>query len=79
MVAIPPPAIPFAQGEDVLMMRAVVHRTKKEVEDYFLHYKDQRRLVASLGTEQSKPENKPALEVLEMKELRLDVATCSRS
>jgi len=73
MVAIPPPLVPFAPGEDASRLRLVVDRTTKEVEDFNSHYEDQRKLDATLGTEHSKPENKPALDVLEIRERRLDV------
>jgi hypothetical protein len=37
-VAIPPSIVPSAQGEDAFMLRAVVHRTTKEVHDYCSQY-----------------------------------------
>jgi hypothetical protein len=60
MDAIPPPVVLFAQGEYTLMLRAVIHRTTKNVQDYYSHYEDQRKLIEAYGTEQSKPENTPA-------------------
>ena len=35
-------AVPFAQGQDVIRLRAAVDRSSQEIKDYTVEYEDQR-------------------------------------
>ena len=65
-------AVPSAQDEDTSLLRAVLGRTSQEVKDYTVKYEDQVKLVQLLGLTVNEPENKPVLDILAMRELRLD-------
>ncbi len=66
-------AVPIAQGQDVARLRVVVDRSTKEVKDYAAQYEDQRVIVEALGTAaQADPANKPKLDILVLRERRLD-------
>ncbi len=74
MVAIPPPAAPFAQDEDGSRVRAVVDRTTQEVKVHTSQYEDRCKLVEALGTAMNAPENKSVLDILASSKRRLDAA-----
>jgi hypothetical protein len=68
-------AAPFAQGQDVSRLRAVVDRSTKEVKEYAEQYEDQRVIVEALDiVAQADPANKQKLDILELRERRLEVA-----
>ncbi len=67
-------AVLFAQDEDISLLRAVLGRTSQEVKDYTVQYEDQVNIVQQLGISVNEPENKPALDILAMRERRLDAA-----
>ena len=67
-------AVPAAEEEDGLLLRAVVMRTAQEVKDYTTQYEDQRKLVDAIDTAMKAPENKSVLDILAVRERRLDVA-----
>jgi hypothetical protein len=52
----------------------VVDRTAKELKDYTSQYEDQCKLVEALGTAMNAPENKSVLDILTLRECRLDAA-----
>ena len=60
--------------DDGSRLRAVVDRTAKEVKDYTSQFEDQYKLVEALGTAVNLPENKGVLDILAVKERRLDAA-----
>ncbi len=72
MSSINPSNANFGQSEDALRLRAVVVRFATEIKDYTLQYEEQRNIVEALGTAKSSPENKSALDILELRERRLD-------
>ena len=74
MVASTSTVVPSAQDEDISLLRAVLGRTSQEVKDYTVQYEDQVKLVEALGTAVNAPENRATLDVLAMKERRLDAA-----
>jgi hypothetical protein len=66
-------AVPFAQGQDVARLRAVVDKSTKEVKDYAAEYEDQRVIVDALVTvAHADPANKPKLDILVLRERRLE-------
>ena len=65
-------SVPSSQDEDISLLRAVLGRTSQEFKDYTLHYEDQVKLVEALGTAVNAPEKRATLDVLAMKERRLD-------
>ena len=67
-------AVPSAQDENGSLLRAVLGRATQEVKDYTVHYEDHVKLVNALGTAMNAPENKAVLDVLAMRERRLDAA-----
>ncbi len=68
-------AVPFVQGQDVVRLRAVVVRSTKEVKDYAAEYEDLRAIVEALSTEeQADPVNKSKLDILGVRERRLEAA-----
>ena len=67
-------AISSAQDEDGARLRAVVDRTAKEVKNYTSQYEDQEKLVEALGAALNAPENKTVLDILALRERRLDTA-----
>jgi hypothetical protein len=67
-------AVPSTQDEDISLLRAVLGRTSQEVKDYTVQYEDKVNLVQQLGLTVNKPENKPGLDILAMRERRLDAA-----
>ena len=67
-------AVPSAVLEDVSRLRAVVDHSTKEVKDYTTQYEDQYKLVEVLGTDRSKSENKSVLDILTLREGRLDAS-----
>ena len=72
-------AVKFEQEEDSLLPRAVLIRITQEVKDYTTQYEDQSKLVNALGTTMNAPENKSVLDILAMRERRLDVALVRES
>jgi len=74
MFYVNPPAVQFAQGQDVERLRVVVDRIVMEVKNYIMQYEEHREFVEALGTVQIAPENKSALGILELRECRLDTA-----
>jgi hypothetical protein len=60
-------------------LRAVVDRTAVEVKDYTSQFEDQYKLVQALGTDVNLPENKSVLDILALKERRLDAALARES
>ena len=74
MVASTSTAVPSTQDEDISLLRAVIGRTSHEVKDYTVHHEDQINLVHQLGLTANEPENKPVLDVLAMRERRLDAS-----
>jgi hypothetical protein len=52
----------------------VVGRTTQEVKDYTSQYEDKQKIVEALGTAMNLPENKSALDILVLRESRLDAA-----
>jgi hypothetical protein len=70
-----PSAVPFAQGQDVARLRAAVDRSSQYIKDYTKEYEDQRAIVEALSNaEQAEPGNKFMLDILFVREGRLDVA-----
>jgi hypothetical protein len=66
-------AVPFAQGQDVAKLRAVVDMSTKEVKDYAVAYEDQHVIVEALDTvAHADPANKPKLDILVLRERRLE-------
>ena len=74
MVASTSTAVPSTQNEDGSLQRAVLGRTTHEVKDYNAQLEDQCKITESLGTAFNAPENKSVLDILEMRERRLDAA-----
>ena len=66
--------VPSAQDEDISLLRAVLGRTSQEVKDYTVQYEDKVNLVHQIGLTVNEPENKVVLDVLAMRERRLDAA-----
>jgi hypothetical protein len=67
-------AVLNTQDEDISLLRAVLGRTSQEVKDYTAQYEDQVNIVQQLGTAVNLPENKPAMDILAMRERRLEAA-----
>ena len=67
-------AVPSAQIDDGSRLRAVVDRTAQEVKDYTSQFEDQYKLVEAIVTAMNLPENKSVLDILAIKERRLDAA-----
>ncbi len=64
-------AVPFAQGQDVVRLRAAVDRASQDIKDYNKLYEDQRAIVEALSTaEQAEPGNKALFDILLMREKR---------
>jgi hypothetical protein len=74
MVASTSTVVPSSQDEDISLLRAVLGRTSQEVKDYTVEYEDQVKLVLQIGFTVNEPENKGVLDVLAMREHRLDAA-----
>jgi hypothetical protein len=74
MVASTSTVVPYAQDEDISLLRAILGRTSQEVKDYTVQYEDQVNLVHQIGLTINEPENKSILDVLAMRERRLDAA-----
>jgi hypothetical protein len=67
--------VPFAQGQDVSKLRAAVDRSSQEIKDYQKDYEDQRTIVDALSAaQQAEPDNKSILNILAVREKRLDAA-----
>ena len=64
--------VPSAQDEDGSRLRALVDRTAKAFKDYTSQYEDPYKLVEALGTKMNAPENKSVLDILALRERRLD-------
>jgi len=79
MVASTSTAVPSAQEEDGLLLRAVVIRIAHEVKDYTQQFEDRRKLVDKLGTVMNAPENKSVLDILVKRERRLDAVLLRES
>ena len=69
----PPPRCRLLKAK-IARLRVVVDRTTTEVNDYTVQYEERRKVVEALGATQSAPKNKRALDVLELRERRLDAA-----
>jgi hypothetical protein len=68
-------AVPFAQGQDVSRLRAAVDKSAQETKDYLQEYEDQRATVEALSAaEQAEPGNKSKMDILGMRERRLEAA-----
>ena len=68
-------AVPFAQGQDVIRLRAAVDRSSQEIKDYTTEYEDQRAKVDALdAAERADPKNAYMFNVLTVREGRLDAA-----
>ena len=63
-----------AQDEDISLLRAVLVRTSHKIKDYTVQYEDQVNLVQQIGLTVNELENKAVLDVLAMRERRLDAA-----
>jgi hypothetical protein len=74
MVASTSTAVPYAQKKDGLLLRAVFIRTAQEVKDYTTKYEDQCKLIDALGIALNAPENKSVLDILAMRDRRLEAA-----
>ena len=72
-------AVPYAQDEDSSLLRAILGRTTQEVKDYTAQFEDQCKIDESLGTALNAPENKSVLDILAMRERRLDAALVGKS
>jgi hypothetical protein len=79
MVASTSKTVQFEQEEDGVLLRAVLIRATQEVKDYTAQYEDQSKLVNDLGTAMNAPENKSVLDILAMRERRLDAALVRES
>jgi hypothetical protein len=66
--------VPSTQNEDISLLRAVLGRTSREVKDYTVQYEDQAKVVEALGAAAGTPEYAAAIDVLAMRERRLDSA-----
>jgi len=66
--------VPSAQDENISLLRALLGRTSQEVKDYTVQYEDHVKLVQPIGLTMNEPENKVVLDVLAMRERRLDAA-----
>ena len=66
--------MPSTQDDDISLLRAILGRTSQEVKDYTIQYEDHVKLVEALGTAMNAPENRDTLDVLAMKERRLESA-----
>ncbi len=68
-------AVPFAQGQDVIRLRAAVDRSSQEIKDYTKEYEDHRAIVDALdAAEQADPRNIYLFNILTIREGRLDAA-----
>jgi len=75
-----PPAVPFAQGQDVSRLRAAVDRAAQEIKDYSHEYEDQRALVQALSAaEHAEPGNKQKIGILVVMEGRLEATRLRES
>ena len=73
-------AVQFAQEEDGVLLRATLIRATQEVKDYTAQYEDNKcKLVNDLGTDINAPEKKSVLDILAMRERRLDAALVRES
>ena len=67
--------VPFAQGQDVSRLRAAMDMSAQEIKDYTQEYEDQRALVQALSAaEQAEPGNESKLDILVVREGRLEAA-----
>jgi hypothetical protein len=60
--------------DDGYRLRAVADRSTQEVKDYTLQYEDRYNLVEALGVNKNKPENMNVLDILTLREGRLEAA-----
>ncbi len=68
-------AVPFAQGQDVVRLRAAVNKASHDIKDYTKEYEDPRAIVEALSTaEQAEPGNKALIDILLMREKKLEAA-----
>ncbi len=68
-------AVSFAQGQDVSRLRAAEDRSAHETKDYLQEYEDQRAFVEALSAaEQVEPGNKSKIDILGLRERRLEAA-----
>ena len=72
-------AVQFEQEEDGVLLRAILIRATHEVKDYTVQYEDHSKLVNNLGTVMNAPKNKNVLDVLAMRERRLDASLVRES
>ena len=72
-------AVHFEQEEDGVLLRAVLIRATQEVKEYTVRYEDQSKLVNILGTVMNDPENKSVLDILAVRERRLDASLVRES
>ncbi len=64
---------------DVSRLRAVVDRSTKEVEDYTKEFEDQYTAVEALGDARDEPEFPSVINIMKMRESRLDAALARES
>jgi hypothetical protein len=68
-------AVPFAQGQDLIRLRAAVDRSSQEIKDYTREYEDQHAIVDALdAAEHADPRNNYLFNILTIREDRLDAA-----
>jgi hypothetical protein len=79
MAALTSTAVQCELEEDCVLLRAVLIRATQEVKEYMTQYEDQYKLVNALGTAMNASENKSVLDILAMRECRLDVALVRES
>ncbi len=66
-------AVPFAQGQDVIRLRAAVDMSSQEIKDYTREYEDHRTIVDALdAAERADPKNTHLFNILAVREVRLD-------
>ncbi len=67
--------MPFVQGQDVSRLPAAVDMSSQEIKDYTQEYENQRAIVEALSaSEQAEPRNKPKIDILGVRERRLEAA-----
>ncbi len=72
-------AVPFAQGHDVIRLRAAVDKSSQEIKGYTREYEDQRAIVDALdAAEQADPKNAHQFNILTIREGRIDASSHPR-
>ena len=81
MAFIPPPAVPFAQGQDVARLRASINKDTRNVKYYTVQYEDRRKFVHEFGaasTNEAKKMQHVHSDLLDQRERRLDALVSGR-